>query len=137
MNRQDFKDIAHTRLRESKALLASRNYSGAYYLAGYVIECALKACIAKQTKRFEFPDKKKIQDSYTHDLGKLLDLAGLKSVLEADAKANRAFGSNWAVVDAWSEESRYRSFNGASAQELYDAISDPATGVLSWIMRHW
>jgi len=34
-------------------------FDGAYYLAGYAVECALKACIAKGTQRFEFPDKRK------------------------------------------------------------------------------
>src|SRR5438094_3909647 len=28
---------------------------GAFYLGGLAIECALKACIAKKTKRYDFP----------------------------------------------------------------------------------
>ena len=35
------------RLREARALLGVRCWSGAYYLAGYAIECGLKACIIK------------------------------------------------------------------------------------------
>ncbi|HLF84399.1 MAG TPA: HEPN domain-containing protein [Blastocatellia bacterium] len=58
MNRNDLKLLAVTRLREAKVLLANGEYSGAYYLAGYVVECALKACIAKRTKRHDFPDRK-------------------------------------------------------------------------------
>lgn len=57
MNRQQLKNIALTRLEEVEVLLKNRKYSGAYYLSGYVVECALKACIAKQTKRFDFPDR--------------------------------------------------------------------------------
>jgi hypothetical protein len=83
MNRQDFKDIAEIRLRESKALLASRNYSGAYYLCGYVLECALKACIAKQTRRFDFPEKKRTNDSYTHNLFDLIKTADLQAAFNA------------------------------------------------------
>ena len=44
---------------------------GAYYLAGYAIECALKACIAKATRRYDFPDRKKVDASHTHDLREL------------------------------------------------------------------
>ena len=75
MNRGDLKNLALTRLKEVEVLLTNRQYSGAYYLSGYVIECALKACIAKQTHEFEFPDKKTVMDSYTHDLEKLVKIA--------------------------------------------------------------
>ncbi len=84
MNRQDFKNLANIRLREAHVLLKSRNYSGSYYLAGYVVECALKACIARQTRRFEFPEKKKIQEAYTHNLESLVKLAGLEPALKAE-----------------------------------------------------
>jgi len=46
---------------------------GAYYLAGYAVECALKACIAKKTQRHEFPDKRRVDASHTHNLIQLLN----------------------------------------------------------------
>lgn len=49
MNRLDLQNLALARLEEVEVLLNNHKYSGAYYLSGYVIECALKACIAKQT----------------------------------------------------------------------------------------
>ncbi len=50
MNRSDFQRLTRLRLDEAKVLLANERYQGAYYLIGYAVECALKACIAKQTK---------------------------------------------------------------------------------------
>ena len=47
MTRKDFQQLARVRLKEAKALLNLEHFACAYYLAGYVIECALKACIAK------------------------------------------------------------------------------------------
>lgn len=47
MNRSDFQDLAQIRLAEAAALLQAERFDGAYYLAGYAVECALKACIAK------------------------------------------------------------------------------------------
>ena len=44
-------------LKRQKALLDGGYPAGAYYLMGYAVECALKACIAKQTKRYDFPPK--------------------------------------------------------------------------------
>ena len=57
--RSDFRILSETRLEEARLLLKGRRHLGAYYLAGYAVECALKACIAKQRKRFEFPPKRK------------------------------------------------------------------------------
>jgi len=45
MNRIDFQEIAELRLRESKALLAAGIPEGAYYLAGYAVECALSTTV--------------------------------------------------------------------------------------------
>jgi HEPN domain-containing protein len=49
--------MAMVRLKEANVLLRLGLSDGAYYLAGYAVECALKACIAKGTRRYEFPDK--------------------------------------------------------------------------------
>ena len=57
MTRNDFQRLALLRVKESRALLQRGFYKGAYYLSGYAVECALKACIAKKTQRHEFPDK--------------------------------------------------------------------------------
>jgi HEPN domain-containing protein len=68
MNRADFQQLSELRLREAQALLAAGLPDGAYYLAGYAVECALKACIAKRTREHDFADKKLVNDSHTHDL---------------------------------------------------------------------
>jgi len=49
VNRRDLQALSRIRLTEAKALLRLGHYDGAYYLAGYAAECALKACIAKLT----------------------------------------------------------------------------------------
>jgi len=90
MNRTDFQEITGIRLRESKALLAAGFPDGAYYLAGYAIECALKACIAKRTREHDFPEKKLVNDSHTHDLGKLIQLAELQVELDNAMQTNPA-----------------------------------------------
>jgi hypothetical protein len=63
VNRRELKNLATIRLKEVEVLLKNRQYLGAYYLSGYIIECGLKACIAKQTRKFDFPDKKTVMDS--------------------------------------------------------------------------
>lgn len=72
------------RLKGAAALLKLGLFDGAYYLAGYAVECGLKACIAKRTRRYEFPDKKRVDSSYSHKLVELIRVAGLE-----DARAQQ------------------------------------------------
>lgn len=137
MNRNDLKLLALTRLREAKVLLANGEYSGAYYLAGYVVECALKACIAKRTRRHDFPDKKKADRSWTHLLNELVGLAELTDSLNAEIRADTVFSRNWANVVRWKEDSRYALNGEAEAVDLIKAISDRRHGVLRWLRQHW
>lgn len=67
MKRADFQALSRIRLKETKALLELGFWDGAYYLAGYAVECALKACIAKSTQRYAFPERKKVEFSYSHN----------------------------------------------------------------------
>lgn len=137
MNRNDLKLLALTRLREAKVLLASGEYSGAYYLAGYVVECALKACIAKRTRRHDFPDKKRADKSWTHLLNDLVGLAELTDSLTTEIQGDTVFSRNWANVVRWKEDSRYAINGEREAVDLVKAISDRRHGVLRWLRQHW
>ena len=136
MNRQNFQELALTRLQDAKVLLDNHQYSGAYYLSGYVIECALKACIAKKTKQYDFPDKNTVMDSYTHNLEKLVTGADLNKQLKS-LKNDPDFSPKWSEVRDWSEESRYKKYNQEEAHNIYSAITDPNHGVLQWLQQHW
>jgi len=138
VNRSDFQALARLRSEDARCLLENGRFDGAYYLAGYVVECALKACIARNVQQYDFPDRDAVNRSYTHNLNQLLEIAGLRAQLAADGKADTTLLSNWNNhVTKWSERSRYETHGQAEARELYDAVSDPAHGVFQWLLRHW
>ena len=137
MNRNDLKLVANVRLKEAKALLNKKYYDGAYYLTGYAVECALKSCIAKKTKRHDFPDRKLVLDSYTHDLTQLIKVSGLKAALDLETSRDRDFDVNWAIVKDWSEASRHERHDAATAKRIYAAVENNKHGVLRWLQRHW
>lgn len=146
MNRIDFQRLADLRLKEAKALLAAEFPDGAYYLAGYAVECALKACVAKRTQQHDFPDKKLVDKSYTHDVERLIEAAGLSDLLRNDLARNEELQLDWETVREWSEQSRYDLFGDdpighwsglASAQSLIDAVESKKGGVLRWIRQSW
>jgi HEPN domain-containing protein len=138
MNRGDFQQLADVRIDEASVLLAQGKYNGAYYLAGYAVECGLKACIARLTSQDDYPPKPKfIHDYYSHEIDKLVKTAGLTAQRDADIAADPVLDANWDIVKDWTEESRYERKTQAQAQQLIAAITDAAHGVLPWIKRRW
>lgn len=137
MNKTELENLAVIRIKEAQILLAADCYHGAYYLAGYALECTLKACIAKQIKAFDFPNKQLTNDSYTHNLTKLLTTAGLKQNLTEEENQNKEFKANWAIVIQWSEESRYKSaITKQETEDFFNAIIDDNSGILQWLKKY-
>ncbi len=137
LNRTLLQRLAEQHLEDASVLLEQKRWPGAYYVAGYSVECALKACIAKRTKEHDFPDKNYARDVYTHKLSDLLALAELKEAKLEQCMLSRDFELNWKQVDSWSEECRYDPRGEREAYDLIQAISDNQEGVLPWIRLHW
>ncbi|MGC2637114.1 MAG: hypothetical protein WA294_08030 [Acidobacteriaceae bacterium] len=101
------------------------------------MELALKACIAKQTKRHQFPDKKIALDSYTHDFKKLASIAKLDEARIERSNNDETFRRNWDLSTLWSEESRYRTTDKATCKAFLDAIIESEHGLIPWIKQVW
>ncbi|QYC38213.1 hypothetical protein Nocox_02915 [Nonomuraea coxensis DSM 45129] len=125
------------RIREARILLDHKEWSGAYYLAGYAVKCGLKVCIAREFRQYCMPDLQLVKDGHTHDLAKLVNLADLKGALAVQESSDPAFAANWSIVKDWNESSRYRVWNESEARNLYKAISQRGHGVLPWVRRNW
>lgn len=137
MNKAELENLATIRIKEAEVLLNAGCYQGAYYLAGYALECTLKAIIAQQVKQFDFPDKQLALDSYTHNLAKLIITAHLKQQLIEQEKQNHTFKLNWAIANKWSEETRYdHAISQQKAQEFFNAITHNEAGVLPWLKKY-
>ena len=139
MNRSDFQALAEVRIKEALVLLENQCYEGAYYLAGYAVECALKACIAKNTNQYDFPpDRNRVNRIYSHDLEGLLREPGLEATRKSEVSLNWQLAENWRCVIAWSETARYRPIIVRRyAEELVFAIADEENGVLAWLKKFW
>ncbi len=128
MNRAELQRLANERIQDAKALLVARRWSAAYYLAGYAVECGLKACIAKLMKAEEFPDKGFAEKCWTHDLDRLVVLAGLRDQRDADSKVDFQFRENWATVNEWDESSRYARPTRPTPRNCWSRSSTPSMG---------
>lgn len=137
MNRVQLQQLAKERVRDAEVLLNVGQWSGAYYLAGYAVECGLKACIAKLTNQYDFPDKKVAQRSFTHDIDLLLEVAGLLVQHKTDMAGNPTLARYWQLVKDWNEEARYQLWTESDARKLFLAVTDSTNGVLPWIEGRW
>lgn len=137
MDRQALQRLAKLRNKEAVLLMKNKQYSGSYYLFGYVIECALKACIARSYVAETFPEKKKVLDSHSHNLEQLLKIAQLDSQFQQDSKNNPDLEANWATVKDWNVTSRYETKTKREALDINQSINQRKNGMLVWVQQYW
>ncbi len=139
MNRTELKQLAADRVEDARFLLDNGRWGAAYYLVGYAVETALKACILKFVEETGviFADKKFAEKCWTHKFDELLKQANLEPVHRRESSANAAFNSFWSIASTWTEACRYHQKSEADARTLYNAITNDPNGVLKWITQHW
>jgi len=141
MNRRSFQKLAEARLLDSKALLKAKRYDAAYYIAGYAIECALKACIAKRTRLYEFPPRD-TRVFYSHEIEKLLNLAGIEKSFQQERANDAILSQQWDFVKNWKPSDRRYDLVGTkkaanAAKALLSAMEDRQHGVLQCLSNYW
>lgn len=139
MDRQTLQRMSIERPLDAEALLQGRRWDYAYYVSGYAVECALKSCVLSRMihTAWVFQEKWNAEKCRTHDLGKLVELAGLNGELNQRLKAGGGFEVSWAFTSAWKVDSRYQSHTENQARELLEAITHPTKGVLPWLQIYW
>ena len=142
MDRTTLQSLAKVRLGDAEPLLGRKRWSGAYYLCGYTVERALKACLLRYLGESgaifgENQYLKKLAGCWTHNLTTLVDLAGLTETFKADRDAKAELAKFWGVTSGWSETSRYEEKTEAEARALYEAVWNNPDGVFRWMKSHW
>jgi len=138
MHRRDLRQLSRLRIREARVLLRAGAFAGAYYLAGYAVECVLNACAARKFRPQEIPERKLVNDLHTHELERLLDIAGMHASLEREGAERTGLLAHWNVVKDWKATVRYNPrITSQAARELYSACAGRRSGVLSWLRTRW
>ncbi len=137
MTKADLEKLALVRLEDAIFLLQAGRSSSAYYLVGYAVELAIKACIAKLIQPNTIPDLAFVKAIYVHKLDSLLGTAGLRPAFDAESKVDGELASYWAITNNWSEESRYAFWDPFAAASMIQAVHEPNHGVFQWVRKHW
>jgi hypothetical protein len=123
VTKAEFQELAEQRLVEARALLDQGRWDGAYYLAGYAVELALKACIIKALLATDaFPDKEFSRNCYTHVVEKLVGLAKLEGARKAAMDADPDLSTNW----GWRRTGRRRNGITGSTRPRRKIFSRPS-----------
>jgi hypothetical protein len=139
LNRVELQKLSAERIEDARALLAAQQWPGAYYVAGYALECALKSCVLYYIERtgIIFEDKKYAEKCWTHDVEELVRHSGLTVQRGNAVGSNPNLAKNWLTAKDWSESSRYQMSTQFEAEALFNALTDKADGVLPWVMKFW
>jgi len=102
----------------------------AYAHVGFATECALKAYIMWNERLNAWPDRNSRPELYTHDLTKLVQIAGI--VL----KTSDPIGPSWAVVLQWDRGQGYdpKRMPRRVARSMVEA-GFGQDGVVTWIRK--
>lgn len=135
--RQDLQSLAAGKLNDAELLFQNQRHSNSYYLFGYAAEIAIKARIARLFAPETIPDRKLVNDIYSHDLNKLTGLAGLTQELAAKRQSSPPFDGHWSTVADWSEQSRYDMIDVFLSTAMRNAMIDGEEGVFRWLQDRW
>lgn len=103
---------------EADILFVNGRFAASMYLAGYAMECALKAriCTAlawsdfRTTGYYAKPMK-------THDFVFLLGFTGIESIISGPTHL-----TDWSVVTQWNPDLRYEPASSVTAQRAQDML---------------
>ena len=124
-------------LESAKALIEEGHYSTGYYLAGYSVECLLKALICKGVQPTEFPPRDTNKTHYTHSYETLLKTARLQDALRFDTSRFPILNGSYLVLKDWEPaELRYdpTATPEKKARDFVAAIDTPG-GFPSWLKQ--
>jgi HEPN domain-containing protein len=124
-----FERAAQQRLAAAELLFTHDFYLDAIYLAGYTVECSLKALILRRTPRGDF---EAMNEQLTEVGAKGHDLEYLKKILKkqlrgggrSDREALGALAVHWKALITWSTDLRYevRKVRRREAEHYLDAV---------------
>lgn len=127
--------LARQRRLDAEVLFDNKRYNGSAYMAGYAVECALKATVCRQLDEPRMPPM-----MATHDLSVLTGRAprpddpaiAIWPRMRGDVSAVRDLDL---ITEHWSSELRYETKNLDHATA--DNVLGAATRLTDWLYREF
>ena len=133
----DFKKLHERYISDAELLYRYERYDSAYYLAGYSVECLLKAIICKNIQPNEFPPKNPSNTHYIHNIEQLIKTAKLDKEFEFDRGKSDELKNSYLLLKDWDPaDLRYNTgpTSQKKAKDFLDAVKDEK-GFVSWLNK--
>jgi hypothetical protein len=121
--------LAEQHEKSARVLAGDRVAAGqAYFHVGVATECAIKAYIMGRERLNSWPDRALRPELHTHDLRKLVKIAGIQ------LRTKDPVGPSWKVVLDWDRNQAYdpNLMPRKVARSMIEAAFGPK-GVVTWI----
>ena len=149
--RTELRKITRARITAAKILIEAKDYDYAGYTMGFVLECALKACVCKKLDLTSYPADDSSIDSNirstfrTHEFDMLQMLAGLSNKF-TNTGSNPYFAS-WSAAtkdyippgnQQW-VNMRYQPnyWTESKVKSVYNALTKNTNGILVYLKKRW
>lgn len=111
-----FEQVARRMLADARFLLRHGRWHTAVYVAGYAVECLLKAMVCEHKGLERLPEEFEV-----HHLRKLLESAGLAQALSTQPEEERLFEY---IQLTWDVQIRYagQPYGRIQAEKFFDAV---------------
>lgn len=150
-NCSELKKIARARLRSAALLMRGKDWDGAAYMLGYVLECALKSAACKALRLEEYPERTRNDKAnaffMTHNFDQLLIVSGMSDIFHLQNEP-QAF-ENWSEFtqnfqgDKWPamryDITHQAKFDEKRVIQLYGNLAAKPHGILQLMTarRRW
>jgi len=125
-----FRRIAHERLEDARFLLHDNRNTGAVYLAGYGIECILKALLLSAVpSRLE----NSVVESFRGAIGHSFDHLREQFVQVSGRQIERAIVPHFVRVGTWGTNLRYTP--GVTRRETAEDFFRSVDAIMTWAER--
>lgn len=144
VNCNELKSIAKARLKSASFLMDAKDWDGAVYMMGHVLECALKACACKALHLSSYPESRKTDGHFmTHNFDQLLVLSGMSDIFGINASPvaifqnwsefTQEFSGDWPAMRY--DLTHQQSFNEINTKKLYNNLNGDVNSILKVITK--
>ena len=95
MTRSHFQQLSKLHMSHAEALLNAALFSGAYYISGYAVECALKTSAKIRISSIFIRIPRWFNKAWTHNFPNLIEVSGLKTEFDAERQQDSDLDVNW------------------------------------------
>jgi hypothetical protein len=137
IHRDALQGLAKARFEDAELLYAKRRHGSSYYFYGLCVELGLKSKIALLFPGQIIPDMKLVRETHTHEIRKLVDIAGLATEILELRRADASADFRWTILEKWTPECRYETIDAVRAAAMRDAVAEPTNGIFQWLIQNW